>query len=29
LKTESEKDIFDLKVGENQSTSKQYKINFI
>ena len=29
LKTESEKDIFDLKVGENQSISKYYQNNFI
>lgn len=29
LKTESEKEIFDLKVGENQSTSKNYQNNFI
>ena len=29
LKSESEKEIFDLKVGENQSTSKHYQNNFI
>lgn len=29
LKSESEKEIFDLKVGENQSTSKYYQNNFI
>lgn len=27
LRTENEKEIFDLKVGENQSTSKHYQNN--
>lgn len=29
LKTESEKEIIDLKVGENQSTSKHFQNNFL